>query len=74
MSLVTVDEKHRVLLGKDLRSKAGLAKGERLVAIPFHGGVILLSLKGRSFKESLPGFGYIEEQHEASRFLLQGRS
>ncbi len=71
MSIVVVDEKYRILLGKQLRQTAGVRKGDRLIAIPYKDGVTLLSLKGKRFTASLKGFGYTEEQHEASRYLFR---
>ena len=70
LTIVIVDEKYRVLLGKELREKVGIEKGEELLAVPFHGGIILLSLKGKRFEGSLEGFGFDEEKHEASKYLF----
>jgi len=70
MSLVVVDSKYRVTLGREVRSKAGIDKGDKLIAIPFKGGIVLVSIKGKSFKGCLDGFGFREEKHEATRYLL----
>ncbi|RLF14308.1 MAG: hypothetical protein DRJ97_06480 [Thermoprotei archaeon] len=71
MSVVVVDGKYRVLLNKEVRRRAGIERGEELLAIPFRGGVVLLSLKGRRFEGSLDGFGFDEERHEASKYLFR---
>jgi hypothetical protein len=71
MSVVIVDGKHRVILNRRVRNVAGLRKGDRLVAIPFRGGVILVNVTGKSFKGSLTGFRFREAEHEASRFLFR---
>lgn len=69
MVTVKMDDKYRVLLSKDVREKAEIGKEDELVAIPFNKGVILLS-PGKSYVGSLTGFGFREEEHEASRFLF----
>jgi len=66
---VVVDSKYRVVLERKVRAAAGISKGERLIAIPFQGGVILASAAGKKFAGSLRGFGFREEDHEATRFL-----
>ena len=68
---VTVDSKYRVVLERKVRAVAGIVKGERLVAIPFHGGVILTSAAGKKFAGSLRGLGFREEDHEAGRYLAK---
>lgn len=73
MSVLKVDEKYRVVLDKDVREVAGLEKGDELLAIPFRGGVILASLKGKRFIGSLSGFHYDEVAHEASKYLFRGK-
>ena len=73
MSVLKVDEKYRVVLDKDVREVAGLEKGDELLAIPFRGGVILASLKGKRFVGSLSGFHYDEAAHEASKYLFRGK-
>jgi bifunctional DNA-binding transcriptional regulator/antitoxin component of YhaV-PrlF toxin-antitoxin module len=72
MSVTKIDEKYRVPLDKKVRKASGLKKGERLVTIPFRRGVILRALDGKSFERSLLGFKYVEEEHEASRYLFKG--
>ena len=47
-----------------------MKKGAKLVAIPFRGGVMLLDVTGKSFVGNMTGFGFHEEEHEASRFLF----
>lgn len=69
MVTVKMDDKYRVLLSKDVRERAGIGKEDELVAIPFKGGVALLS-PGESYKGSLTGFDFREKDHEASRFLF----
>ena len=66
---VRMDEKRRAVLTKRLRRAAGLEEGEDLVAIPFWGGVVLTSPKGKKFAGSLSGFGFEEEKHQATRYL-----
>jgi bifunctional DNA-binding transcriptional regulator/antitoxin component of YhaV-PrlF toxin-antitoxin module len=66
---VIVDSKYRVVLEKNVRAVSGIGKGERLTAIPFQGGVILTSARGKRFAGSLDGFKFREESHEADRFL-----
>ena len=71
MGEVALDDKYRVVLDRRTRAVAGIKKGDRLVAIPFKGGVILVAPRDRNFEGSLQGFGFIEEQHEASRFTFR---
>ena len=71
---VALDDKYRIVLDKKTRSVAGLKKGDRLVAIPFKGGVILVAPSNRKFAGSMPGFGFEEERHEASRFLFRRKN
>jgi bifunctional DNA-binding transcriptional regulator/antitoxin component of YhaV-PrlF toxin-antitoxin module len=71
MSVLDVDEKNRVLLDKKVRETTGFKKGDKLIAIPFKGGVMLVSVKNKSFVGSLSNFKYNEERHEASRFLFK---
>ncbi len=49
MSALDVDEKNRILLDKRVREVTGFKKGDRLVAIPFKGGVMLVNVKNKSF-------------------------
>ena len=70
-STVVVDFKYRVVLEKRVRTAAGIVKGERLVAVPFAGGVILASAAGKRFAGSLNRLGFREEDHEADRFLAK---
>ncbi len=71
MSLLTLDQKNRVLLDRKVRETSGLRKGARLVAIPFKGGVILVDASRKSFVGSMRGFAFNEERHEASKFLFK---
>jgi len=66
---VVVDSKYRVVLEKRVRNLAGIVKGEKLVAVPFSGGVILASAAGRKFAGSLDGFSFREEDHEADQYV-----
>jgi bifunctional DNA-binding transcriptional regulator/antitoxin component of YhaV-PrlF toxin-antitoxin module len=70
-STVVVDSKYRVVLEKRVRAAAGIVKGERLVAVPFAGGVILASAAGKRFAGSLDNVRFREEDHEADRFLAK---
>jgi len=70
MSVLKVDEKYRILLDKWTREIAGLEKGDESLVIPFKGGVILASFKGKHFVGSLSGLNYDENAHEASKYLF----
>jgi bifunctional DNA-binding transcriptional regulator/antitoxin component of YhaV-PrlF toxin-antitoxin module len=67
-SVARVDGKYRVGLGKKALAAAGLAKGGTVVVVPFRGGVILKAVGTRTFTDSLAGFDFREEEHEASKF------
>lgn len=67
--LTYMDEKYRVPLGREVAKESGVKKGERLVVIPFHGGVILESGGQKKFTESLPGFAFDESKHEADAYV-----
>ena len=71
MPQLTVDSKNRVVLETNLRRTAGIEKGDKLTAIAFRGGIILSSTKGEKFAGSLRGFGFEEEEHEATNYLLK---
>jgi bifunctional DNA-binding transcriptional regulator/antitoxin component of YhaV-PrlF toxin-antitoxin module len=71
---VALDDKCRVVLDKKIREVAGINKGDRLVAIPFKGGVILVAPGDRKFTTSLKGFEFKEERHEASRFIFRRKN
>ncbi len=73
MPKLRVDAKHRVVLETGLRRTAGIGRGDELTAIAFHGGIILTSSKGERFAESLRGFGFKEEEHEATKYIVKGR-
>jgi bifunctional DNA-binding transcriptional regulator/antitoxin component of YhaV-PrlF toxin-antitoxin module len=70
---VALDDKYRIVLDRKTRAVAGIKKGDRLVAIPFKGGVILVTPRVR-FAGSLKGFEFSEEQHEASHFIFRRKS
>ena len=74
MGEVALDDKYRVVLDKKIREVAGINKGDRLVAIPFKGGVILVAPGNRKFAASLTGFEFKEERHEASRFIFRKKN
>ena len=74
MGQVQLDDKYRVVLDKKTRQVAGISKGDRLVAIPFKGGVILVAPGDRKFTAALTGFEFEEERHEASRFLFRRKT
>ena len=74
MGEVSLDDKYRVVLDKKIREVAGINKGDRLVAIPFKGGVILVAPRDRKFAASLTGFEFKEERHEASRFIFRRKN
>jgi len=71
---VALDDKYRIVLDKRTRAVAGIKKGDRLIAIPFKGGVILVTPRDRRFAGSLKSFGFSEERHEASRFTFGRKS
>ncbi|RLG50640.1 MAG: hypothetical protein DRN96_07195 [Thermoproteota archaeon] len=72
MSVVVVDSEYRIHLGREIRAKVGVEKGDRLLAIPFKGGLILVLIGGRKFSGRLDGFSFREEEHEASKLLFGG--
>jgi hypothetical protein len=49
---------------------SGVKRKPRHGAIPYKGGVTLIDVSGKDFVGSKPGFGYKEEEHEASSFLF----
>ncbi|MDV3278443.1 MAG: hypothetical protein LYZ69_08275 [Nitrososphaerales archaeon] len=67
--VTTLDDKYRLAIGCDAARASGLRKGEKLVVVPFRGGFIVESSRGRKFSESLRGFAFKEEKHEASSYL-----
>lgn len=71
MSLLSLDDKNRLLLDKKIREASGLKKGAKLVAIPFKGGVMLVDVSSKSFIGSMTGFAFDEGKHEASKFLFK---
>lgn len=74
MGEVALDEKYRIVLDRKTREIAGLKKGDRLVAIPFRGGVILVAPRGRKYAGSLTGFNFAEQLHEASRYIFRRKT
>jgi len=73
MSVVVVDDKNRISLARELRERVGISKGDRLLAVPFGGAILLIPLKDRRFVGYLKDFTYDEGAHEASRYLFGGR-
>ena len=71
---LALDAKYRVVLDKKTRKVAGINKGDRLVAIPFKGGVILVAPRDPTFAASLTGFEFEEGRHEASRFIFRRKT
>jgi bifunctional DNA-binding transcriptional regulator/antitoxin component of YhaV-PrlF toxin-antitoxin module len=71
---VALDDKYRIVLDRKTRTVAGFRKGDKLVVIPFRGGVILVAPRDRRFAGSLTGFEFAEQKHEASRFLFRRKS
>jgi bifunctional DNA-binding transcriptional regulator/antitoxin component of YhaV-PrlF toxin-antitoxin module len=71
---VALDDRYRIVLDRKTRDVAGIKKGDRLVAIPFKGGVILVAPRDRRFAGSLAGFKFDEERHEASHFIFRRKS
>lgn len=74
MAQVVLDEKYRIVLDKRVREVAGLKKGERLVVIPFKGGVIIVAPRGRHYTGSLTAFHFKEHRHEASRYIFRRKT
>ena len=74
MGKVALDDKYRIVLDKRAREVAGINKGDRLVAIPFKRGVILVAPRDRKFATTLTGFEFKEERHEASRFIFRKKN
>jgi len=66
---VKMDSKRRIVLGKRLREASGINAKDKLIAIPFHGGVIITSTRGKSFAGSLTGFHFDESAHEATTYI-----
>ena len=66
-----MDDRYRVVLDKEVRGFLKVEPGDKVLVIPSLEGVLLVSLKGKSFNASLPGFRYKERDHEASRFLFK---
>lgn len=71
--IVRMDSKHRLVLNKRLRKAAGIEEGKDLVAIPFWGGVVVASPRGKKFAGSLSGFGFEESKHQATKYLMTSR-
>src|SRR5271169_3301951 len=71
MSVLSLDEKSRVVLNKNVREVSGMKKGSKLVAIPFKGGVMLVDVTGKNFVGNMSGFAYQEREHEASKLLFR---
>ncbi len=71
MAILKIDDKYRILLNREARKFLKVQPGDRVLAIPYSGGVLIASLNDKKFKTSLPGFHYKEESHEASRYLFK---
>jgi bifunctional DNA-binding transcriptional regulator/antitoxin component of YhaV-PrlF toxin-antitoxin module len=71
MTVLKVDDRYRVVLDKEVRKFLKVKPGDKVLAIPSSEGVLMISLKGKKFNTSLPGFRYMERNHEASRFLFK---
>ncbi len=71
MAVLRVDDRYRVVLDREVREFLKVEPGDKVLAIPSSEGVLMISLKGKSFNTSLPGFRYKERDHEASRFLFK---
>ena len=74
MSEIALDDRYRIVLDRKTRAVAGIKKGDRLIAIPFKGGVILVAPRDQRFAGSLTGFEFDEERHEASHFIFRRKS
>jgi bifunctional DNA-binding transcriptional regulator/antitoxin component of YhaV-PrlF toxin-antitoxin module len=70
---VSLDDRYRVVLDRKTRKVAGFKRGDKLVAIPIKGGVILVSPRDPRFAGSLSGFKFAEELHEASNLIFRSR-
>ena len=71
LAILRIDDRYRVLLDKEVRELLKVEPGDKVLAIPYSGGVLITSLRGKKFKTSLAGFRYKEESHEASRYLFK---
>ncbi|MDV3243575.1 MAG: hypothetical protein LYZ66_00200 [Nitrososphaerales archaeon] len=67
--VTTIDEKHRVSIGREAIEESGVKKGERLLVIPVKGGIILETRGAKRFTESLSGFAFEESKREATGYL-----
>src|SRR5437660_12777278 len=56
MAVLRVDDRYRVVLDKEVREFLTVKPGDRVLAIPSSEGVLMVSLKGKSFNTSLLGF------------------
>ena len=70
MAVLRVDDRYRIVLDREVRVFLKIKPGDKVLAILSSEGVLLVSPKG-SFNKSLPGFGYREEDHEASRYMFK---
>ena len=71
MTVLRVDNRYRVVLDKEVRKFLKVKPGDKVLAIPSSEGDLMVSLNGKKFNTSLPGFRYKERDHEASRFLFK---
>lgn len=71
LGVLKVDDRYRVLLDREVRELLKVEPGDKVLAIPYSGGVLITSLKGRKFRTSLTGFRFKEDSHEASQYLFK---
>ena len=71
LAVLRIDDRYRVLLDKEVQKLLKVEPGDKVLAIPYSGGVLITSLRGKKFKTSLAGFRYKEESHEASRYVIK---
>jgi len=71
MSTTIVDNKYRIVIPSEIRKIVGINKGDKILVLPFAGGIFLLNLKDKRFEGSLKGFKFKEEMHEASKALFK---
>ena len=73
MSVVVVDEKYRIVLPREVRSKLNIRKGDRVLIVPVPEGALLITVGRDQFAGYLKDFVYEEELHEATRYVLERR-
>jgi AbrB family looped-hinge helix DNA binding protein len=70
LAVLTVDDRYRVVLDKEIREKLKVEPGDQVLAIPSTEGIVITSLRGMKYQSLHPGFNFREEEHEASRYLF----